>query len=217
VQHKDTYLLLCSDTETEDLFGLDGEEMWHADFSQGKAVMTLPEFAEPFCFPEGSYEAAVINVEICKQNLAACVKAYNHPAEPKDAPQSSIYPEYSVQLGTENTLICYITGFYPSHVKVSWTKNNVNVTSEATLSRYHVTDDGTFKLVSRLSFTPEKSDIYTCTVEHTALDRPLTKTWDVQVALPSVGLTVYCGAGLAAGLLGVAIGGFFLVKGNNCN
>jgi len=40
---------------------------------------------------------------------------------------------------------------------------------------------------------------------------------DVEVALPGVGPAVFCGVGLTLGLLGVATGTFFLVKGNNCN
>ncbi|KAL7827141.1 hypothetical protein SRHO_G00328590 [Serrasalmus rhombeus] len=133
----------------------------------------------------------------------------------EDAPQSSLYSKDDVQLGSKNTLVCYITGFYPPHVGVSWTRNNSNVTDRVSLSRYYLNDDETYNLVSTLSFTPEQGDIYTCTVGHTALDRPLTKTWDVQVALPGVGPTVFCGVGLAAGLLGVAVGTFFLIKGNN--
>ncbi|XP_017543992.2 H-2 class II histocompatibility antigen, A-Q alpha chain-like [Pygocentrus nattereri] len=217
--HKDLVLTLCSDTDRdkEMICGLDGEEMFHSDFFQEKGVMTLPQFANPSFFLEGDYEQAVYNMGFCRQNLDVCIEGHNYPAEVKVAPQSSIYSKYDVQLGSKNTLICYVTGFYPPHVGVQWTRNNINVTSEATLSRNYPTSDGTFKLVSTLSFTPEEGDIYTCTVEHTALDRPLTRTWDVQVALPGVGPAVFCGVGLAAGLLGVAVGTFFIVKGNNCN
>ncbi|KAL7884016.1 hypothetical protein AOLI_G00067860 [Acnodon oligacanthus] len=215
IQHKDTDITLCSETEKEVMYGLDGEEIWNADFSQGKGVLTLPEFADPFTYEEGAYDQAVANVEICKQNLAVITKAYNYPAEPKDAPQSSLYSEDDVELGSNNTLICYIAGFYPAHAEVSWTKNNVNVTDEASLSRYYVTDDGTFNLVSRLSFIPKKDDVYTCTVDHAALDRPLTKAWDVQVTPPSLGPTVFCVVGLAAGLLGTAVGIFFFIKGSH--
>ncbi|KAL6456315.1 hypothetical protein MHYP_G00348580 [Metynnis hypsauchen] len=216
-QHKDIALAVCSDTDKEMIYGLDGEEKWHADFIQKKGVMTLPDFADPLYYEEGTYVGAVAAVETCKQSLAVYVKATKSPAEPKDAPQTSIYSKFDVELGSKNTLICHITGFYPPRVAVQWTRNNVKVTDEASLSRYYVTDDGTFNLISTLSFTPEQGDIYTCTVEHAALDRPLTKTWDVQDTLPSVGLSVYCGVGLAAGLLGVAAGTFFLIKGNNCN
>ncbi|KAI4883105.1 hypothetical protein NFI96_026439, partial [Prochilodus magdalenae] len=115
--------------------------------------------------------------------------------EDKVAPQSSVYYKDEVELGSKNTLICYITGFYPPHVTVSWTRNDVNVTDEATLSRHYPTTVGTLNIMSHLSFTPAEGDIYTCTVEHAALDRPLTRTWDVQVALPGVGPSVVLWSG----------------------
>ncbi|KAL7884014.1 hypothetical protein AOLI_G00067840 [Acnodon oligacanthus] len=214
IQHKDTHITLCSETQKEDIYGLDGEEMWHTDFSQGKGVLTLPEFADPFTYEEGAYDQAVADQEVCKQNLDVFVKATKSPAEPKDAPQSSLYSEDDVELGSDNTLICYIAGFYPAHVGVSWTKNNVNVTDGVTLSRRYLTDDGTFNLVSRLSFIPKKDDVYTCTVDHAALDRPLTKIWVVRVTPPSEGPTVFCVAGLAAELLGAVVGMFFVIKAN---
>ncbi|XP_030635518.1 rano class II histocompatibility antigen, A beta chain-like [Chanos chanos] len=71
-----------------------------------------------------------------------------------------------------------MTGFYPPAVKVTWTKNNVNVTEGMTLGRYSSNSDGSFSLFSVLGFTPEEGDIYTCTVEHKALLWPLTRELD---------------------------------------
>ncbi|KAI4895707.1 hypothetical protein NFI96_019618, partial [Prochilodus magdalenae] len=130
------------------------------------------------------------------------------------APLSSVYYKDEVELGSQNTLICYITRFYPPQITVSWTRNDVNVMDEATLSRHYPTTVGTFNMMSRLSFTPAEGDIHTCMVEHAALDRPLTRTWDVQVALPGMGPSVFCGVGLAGGLMGLVVGTFFIVKGN---
>ncbi|KAL7884013.1 hypothetical protein AOLI_G00067830 [Acnodon oligacanthus] len=211
--HKDTALVLCSKTDKQMIYGLDGEEMWHADFSQGKGVMTLPEFADPFTYVAGAYEAAVSEIDFCREDLEACIRGTNYPAEVKDAPQSSIYSKDDVELGSKNTLICYITGFYPPRVGVSWARNKANVTDEASFSRYYINNDRTYKLVSHLSFTPKIGDSYTCTVDHVALDRPLSKRWDVQVALPSVGPSVLCGLGVAFGLLGIAVGIFLFIKG----
>lgn len=71
------------------MYGLDGEEKWHADFSQKKGVMTLPLFADQFSMAEGAYEAAVANQQVCKANLDVCVKSYKSPAEPKSKTQRS--------------------------------------------------------------------------------------------------------------------------------
>ncbi|KAK7146343.1 hypothetical protein R3I93_013934 [Phoxinus phoxinus] len=132
-----------------------------------------------------------------------------------DAPQTSIYPKDDVQLGVQNTIICHVTGFYPPSVNISWTKNNVNVSEGMRLSQYRPRTDDTFNIFSTLKFTPAEGDFYSCTVNHKALQgQPQTKTWDVDVALPSVGPAVLCGVGLTLGLLGVAVGTFFFIKGH---
>ncbi|XP_066499272.1 H-2 class II histocompatibility antigen, A-Q alpha chain-like [Hoplias malabaricus] len=215
VMHRGIGLFLCSETDREVVYGIDGGEVYHIDFNSMKGVKTLPAFGDDYIFP-GDYEGSISNMEICKLNLDYWVKHDTDIEETVDAPQSSIYSKDDVELGSKNTLICHITGFYPPHVEVTWTRNNVNVTDGVSLGSYYPNpEDGTFNLISTLSFTPEEGDIYSCSVQHTALDRALTKTWDVQVSLPGVGASVFCGVGLAGGLLGVAVGTFFLIKGSN--
>ncbi|XP_073675475.1 H-2 class II histocompatibility antigen, I-E alpha chain-like [Garra rufa] len=215
--HEDFGIGICSNTEAEGMYGFDGEEMWHADFNQKRGVETLPDFGDPMSF-SGFYEFIVGETEMCRSNLAKTIKGFKSPPPEMDAPQTSIYPKDNVELGVQNTLICHVTGFYPPSLSVSWTKNNVNVTDSMSLSQYRPRNDGTFNIFSTLKFTPAEGDIYSCTVNHRALSgQPQTKTWDVDVALPSVGPAVFCGVGLTLGLLGVAAGTFFLIKGNNCN
>ncbi|XP_016400322.1 mamu class II histocompatibility antigen, DR alpha chain-like [Sinocyclocheilus rhinocerous] len=215
VVHEDFNLMGCSDTEKEYMFGLDGEELYHADFIKEVAVATLPDFSDPIGYP-GFYEQGLTNMQVCKANLAVAIKAYKNPQEKMDKPQTSIYAEEDVQLNVENTLICHVSGFFPPPVRVSWTKNN-EALKEDSLSQYRTNDDGTYNIFSSLPFTPDEGDIYSCTVNHVALDQPQTKTWEVDVAVPGVGPAVFCGVGLSLGLLGVAAGTFFLIKGNNCN
>ena len=93
-------------------------------------------------------------------------------AEP---PVSVMYVRNEVRLGSENTLICYVTGFYPPRLTVKWTRNNNNVTQGVSSSQIHINNDGTFNQFFTLKFTPQKGDIYTCTVEHQALERPMTR------------------------------------------
>ncbi|KAK9970370.1 hypothetical protein ABG768_026317 [Culter alburnus] len=207
----------CSETDGEDMHGIDGEEMWHADYNQKRGVVTLPDFGNPIVFP-GYYETSVIEMKGCKSDVATLTNIFKSPPPEMDAPQTSIYPKDDVQLGVQNTLVCHVTGFYPPSLSISWTKNNVNVTEGMSLSQYRPKADGTFNAFSTVRFTPIEGDIYSCTVNHIALQgQPQTKTWDVDVALPSVGPAVFCGVGLTLGLLGVAVGTFFLIKGNNCN
>ncbi|KAK2907380.1 hypothetical protein Q8A67_006365 [Cirrhinus molitorella] len=215
LEHNDFSVSGCSETEKESLYGSDGEEAWHADFNQKTGVVTLPDFADPMSF-DGFYEASVGQLEVCRQNLAVLIKAYKSPSEEMEPPETSIYPRNAVQPTVENTLICHVTGFFPPPVNVSWAKNNVIVTEGVSLSQYRPKSDGTFHVFSSLKITPEDGDVYSCTVNHRALQgQPQTKIWSVPeaaVVLPSVGLAVLCGVWLTLGLLGVATGLFFLIK-----
>ncbi|KAL2092147.1 hypothetical protein ACEWY4_011945 [Coilia grayii] len=215
--HVDIYLTGCTDSDGEDMYGLDGEEKAHADWKAEKYVMTLPKFADPFQYEEGTYQGAVANQQVCKANLKVATEAYKNPAVAEAAPMSSIYPRKKVKLGTENTLICYVAEFYPPRLTLRWTKNNKNVTLGVSNSQLRVNDDGSFNMFSTLKFTPQEGDIYTCTVEHSALGGGMTREFEVEVSEPSLGPSVFCGVGLTLGLLGVATGTFFLVKGNQCN
>ncbi|KAK9969970.1 hypothetical protein ABG768_028111 [Culter alburnus] len=216
-EHEGYEFYVCSDTLEEDIIGYDGDEAWHADFILKRGVYTTPDFTGPVTFP-GLYALAADNMIGCKVDLPGFSADAKSIPLVMETPQTSIYPKDFVKLGVQNTLICHMTGFYPPSVSISWTKNNVNVTEGMSLSRYRPRTDGTFNIFSTLKFTPTEGDIYSCTVNHMALQgQPQTKIWDVHVALPSVGPAVFCGVGLTLGLLGVAVGTFFLIKGKNCN
>ncbi|KAG5277176.1 hypothetical protein AALO_G00114450 [Alosa alosa] len=148
-----------------------------------------------------------------KADMASIARELGYPPEAKEPPVSAVYSSEEVLLGSENTLICYITRFYPPQLTVRWTRNNKNVTQGVSLSQVYINNDGSFNVFSTLRFTPQDGDMYTCTVEHSALDKPMTREWDVEVSEPRLGPSVFCGVGLTLGLLGMATGTFFLIKG----
>nr|AAD39869.1 MHC class II antigen [Ictalurus punctatus] len=209
-------LSACSEKDKEYMVGSDGEEMFYADFEKKDIVNALPPFADPGEFT-GGFAFAESKTANCQANLQVLSVEFKDKPLPQDAPQSSIYARTGVQLGSENLLICHASRFFPPPVRVRWTKNNLDVTDKSSLSQYYPNDDETFNQFSHLPFTPQEGDVYTCTVQHEALQTPDTRTWEVNVDLPSVGPAVFCGVGVAVGLLGVATGTFFLVKGNQCN
>lgn len=91
-------------------------------------------------------------------------------------PTTSIYPRDDVKVGSENTLICLVTGFYPPRLNVTWTKNGKIMTQGMSASQLRVNvNDFTFNQFHTLTFTPAERDIYTCTVEHSTLDLPITR------------------------------------------
>uniref|UniRef100_A0A3P8UEA1 Ig-like domain-containing protein n=1 Tax=Amphiprion percula TaxID=161767 RepID=A0A3P8UEA1_AMPPE len=204
----------CSDSDGEMMYTLEGEELWYADFKYGTGVMPQPDFIDPIRFPEGTYEEAVADLQICKTNLQVCRQAMKDLPVEQDPPEPPIiYIRDALELKVKNTLICHVTGFYPAPVEVFWTKNGKDVTNGTSINVPSPNKDGSFTQISRLEFIPQLGDIYSCSVEHVALSEPLTAIWDVRTTPPSVGPLVFCGAGLTVGLLGVAAGIFFFIKG----
>ncbi|XP_062373510.1 H-2 class II histocompatibility antigen, A-U alpha chain-like isoform X2 [Sardina pilchardus] len=203
-------------SDEESIFDMNGEEIGHADFKARNFVMTLPEFAELFTYGKDMYEVAVNSWQTCKYNLALSIKNNKNPAVAKAAPMTSLFPRDEVKAGTENTLTCYITGVYPPLLNVTWTRNNKVISQGVKNSQLHANlRDGSFTMFSTLRFTPEKGDVYSCTVEHSALEQPLTREFDVEVPDPSLGPLVFCVVGLTLGSLGVAAGTFILVRREN--
>ncbi|XP_007540846.2 HLA class II histocompatibility antigen, DR alpha chain-like, partial [Poecilia formosa] len=142
------------------------------------------------------------------------------PGFSPDAPSNLvIYPRDEVELGEQNILVCHVSGFYPAPVNVSWTRNGQKVTEGTSINVPFPSKDSTFTQISRLQFVPQLGDIYSCSVEHLALTEPMTRTWDVEMDSPQSGPgpSIFCGVGLTIGLLGVAVGTFFLIKGNECS
>lgn len=69
----------CRVSDGQDMYGLDGEEMAHADFKNEKYVMTLPKFADPFVYQEAVYDQAVETQKVCQKNLEITMNAYKYP------------------------------------------------------------------------------------------------------------------------------------------
>nr|AYN72151.1 MHC class II antigen alpha chain [Oreochromis niloticus] len=217
--HSDIGIIGCSDSDGEDMNGLDGEEVRYADFIKQKDIYPQPPFIDPITYP-GAYEQAVANQQVCRENIKLFGKGMKDFPPEQDAPSAvMIYTRDEVEFGEKNTLICHVTGFYPAPVNVSWTKNQQKVTGSSINTPY-LNKDGTFRQTSRLDFTPQLGDVYSCAVQHLALTKPLTKIHEVEASArsdPGVGPSVFWGVGLTLGLVGVAAGTFFLVKGNECS
>lgn len=77
----------------------------------------------------------------------------------------------------ENTLICFVTGFYPAPVNISWTRNGEEVKEGTSTSVPYPNKQGTFTQISRLDFVPQQGDIYSCGVQHLYTTDPDTRMW----------------------------------------
>ncbi|KAL4007542.1 hypothetical protein ACER0C_001394 [Sarotherodon galilaeus] len=227
--HTDIHIVGCSDFNGEVMFGLDREELWYADFEKQMDVYPQPPFIDPISFGDGAYETAVSNLYACRQLLQLSRQGMKDYPPLRDAPSRvMIYTRDEVELRVNNTLICHVTGFYPAPVKVSWTKNEQITTEGSSINTPYPNKDGTFTQIARLKFIPQQGDVYSCTVEHLALTKPLTKIYNVEMPetpetpetpeepKPSVGPAVFCGLGVIIGLLSAAGGTYFILKANKC-
>ncbi|KAM9782604.1 RLA class II histocompatibility antigen, DP alpha-1 chain-like [Neosynchiropus ocellatus] len=211
VNHEFSCTLGCSEEgSTEALCSFDSEEIVYADFDKRELVYTIPKYISDDKLIELDhdklYKAAEEGKGTCIKFLEAFVIDEKHPPEFEEPPVSIIYPAEEVLPGKMNSLVCFINEFYPPVVNVTWTKNSRPVSRGVSLSRYYSNDDFTFRHISTLTFMPEKGDVYTCGVEHQALDRPDIKTWEVKFNHPGVTADVICGLGLTGGVVLIAAG-----------
>ncbi|XP_030248871.1 H-2 class II histocompatibility antigen, A-U alpha chain-like isoform X2 [Sparus aurata] len=219
IPHELLYLVGCFVNGTVEIqFEFDAEEILYMDFPRNETVYTVPRFLDPdpseILFGLSTLRDAHKNKDVCLAFAAMFAHEKKNPPEEVDPPESILYTAEEVQLGVENTLICSVNHFYPPDIRVSWTKNDDLVSEGLSLSRYFPNNDHTFHQFSTLTFTPREGDIYSCTVEHLALDRPLTRIWDHEFTHPSPLPDIVLGVGLALGLLGVIVGVFFIAKGH---
>ncbi|XP_054903650.1 H-2 class II histocompatibility antigen, A-U alpha chain-like [Poeciliopsis prolifica] len=218
--HEISYFVGCFDYGNTDIQAeFDGDQILYIDFQKKEIVFTVPAVIVPD--PEkllGGFHIlkdAIDNKKLCQVAAELLEYEMKHFTEEKDPPDSKIFPSKEVEPGVENSLFCFVNNFYPPSINVSWTKNGVPVMRGVSLSDYSPNNDQTFRQFSTLTFTPSEGDIYSCTVEHAALETPKTRIWEVKFhsADPSLGPVIYCGVGLGLGIMGITVGVFFIVKG----
>ncbi|XP_041843019.1 LOW QUALITY PROTEIN: H-2 class II histocompatibility antigen, A-U alpha chain-like [Melanotaenia boesemani] len=215
--HEITYVVGCFENgTTETLLEFDSDEVFYVDFEKGEVEYTgpyMPGFDPSQLFQDLQiYKNALRNSKACKAIVAYGTIMEKQPSEEKDPPESILYTAEEVDKGVENSLICFVNHFYPPLIKVTWTKNGQPVSEGVSLSRYYPNQDQTFHQFSTLTFTPTETDIYSCTVEHMALDRPQTRIWEPDFHHQHFELDVFCSVGLILGLLGIVAGTFLIVK-----
>ncbi|KAM4580267.1 H-2 class II histocompatibility antigen, A-Q alpha chain-like isoform 1-T2 [Odontesthes bonariensis] len=222
IPHEITYFVGCFVNGTTEIqFEFDGELMLYIDFQREEVVYTVPTFIDPdpgqVLVGLSILRDAFDNKGWCSTLTHVAKVEEKYPPEERDPPESMIFSAREVEPGVENSLICFVNDFYPPSIKVSWTKNGRPVSEGVSLSQYLPNNDQTFRQFSTLTFTPSEGDIYSCTVEHSALDTPKTRIWEAEFIKTdqSLGPDIFCGVGLGLGLLGVATGTFFIVKGCN--
>uniref|UniRef100_F6W4C3 Major histocompatibility complex, class II, DM beta n=1 Tax=Monodelphis domestica TaxID=13616 RepID=F6W4C3_MONDO len=74
-------------------------------------------------------------------------------------------------------LACYVWGFYPADVAISWLKNGQLIPQSGIQRAVQSNGDWTYQTRSYLALTPSTGDIYSCLVEHSGTSQAILQTW----------------------------------------
>ncbi|XP_064407838.1 SLA class II histocompatibility antigen, DQ haplotype C beta chain-like [Latimeria chalumnae] len=122
------------------------------------------------------------------------------------SPAAVITPTKGMSSSHSNMLVCYVTGFFPSKITVTWLRNGKEVDSHVTSSELLRNGDWTYQIHVFLEMTPKSGDVYTCRVEHSSLDNPVELTWEA-------GMSESRRNKLVTGIVGFILGAIFIVIG----
>uniref|UniRef100_A0A3P8WTG0 MHC class II alpha chain N-terminal domain-containing protein n=1 Tax=Cynoglossus semilaevis TaxID=244447 RepID=A0A3P8WTG0_CYNSE len=168
--HVDLAIVGCSDTDGEQAYNLDGEEVWYADFVNKRGVDPQPSFIDHISYVEGAYTQAEVNQQICRSSLKTGLEAIKDiPLE--NGKEKMLSPESLEKDGVELERVHQIT-FLGVTVDdtINWKAHIENVQTKVARSFIH----------SHLEYTPRSGEKISCVVEHASLSKPLVTDWETK-------------------------------------
>ncbi|NP_571546.1 major histocompatibility complex class I UBA precursor [Danio rerio] len=135
----------------------------------------------------------------------------------KDTLERKVSPQVSLlQKSSSSPVVCHVTGFYPSGLKISWQRNGQDHDEDVELGELIPNEDGTYQRTSTLNVKPEewKKDKFSCVVEHQSktINSILTED-EIRTNNPTALLGIIIGIVVAAVLLvAIAVAGFVVYR-----
>ncbi|XP_006010592.3 DLA class II histocompatibility antigen, DR-1 beta chain-like [Latimeria chalumnae] len=161
------------------------------------------QYAERLNKDKGILDNARAAVDrFCKPNYFAVEKFV---LERKVKPTAKVTPTKVMGMHP-GMIVCHVTGFYPSKIKVKWLRNGEEVTSDVTSTELLQNGDWTYQVHVFLELTPKSGDTYTCRVEHNSLYGPLEIRWEP-------GMSELERSKVLTGIGGLVLGVIFVVVG----
>nr|AFL72081.1 MHC class II antigen beta domain [Acipenser baerii] len=112
----------------------------------------------------------------------------------------------------QTMLVCYVIGFYPREIKVTWLRNGVKVTADVSSSELLHDGDWTYQIHSYLELTPQSGDSYSCRVEHSSLAEAIEEKWDPAMPESERNKIIIGASGIVLGLVIAAAGLIYYKK-----
>ncbi|KAJ1146717.1 hypothetical protein NDU88_012979 [Pleurodeles waltl] len=188
-------------------------QMFHYNFQTQRTEARLPDFRKwdqyPFDLSTVPYEA-----QLC-QFILARLDGFLKDIMPQatGAPVLDVFTRHPLEFGKPNTLICFISNFFPPFLNITWKRQGVPVTSGVWTTDYSPTTDGGFYVFSYVNITPRPDDVYTCSVTQGNAQYSSVKNWVPRNPVPSDLLeNALCGLALSLGVVGIAVGIVLLLK-----
>uniref|UniRef100_A0A8D1WZR5 Ig-like domain-containing protein n=1 Tax=Sus scrofa TaxID=9823 RepID=A0A8D1WZR5_PIG len=149
-------------------------------------------------------------------NSCGLIKWSSVDPNPRLQPTVTISPSKAEALNHHNLLVCAVTDFYPSQVKVQWFRNGQEETAGVVSTPLIRNGDWTYQVLVMLEMNLQRGDVYTCRVEHSSLQSPILVEWQSTIPAPvseEITETFICAVDLVIGLSGYLSLSIFLKQG----
>ncbi|KAG7457593.1 hypothetical protein MATL_G00228850 [Megalops atlanticus] len=190
-------------------FGYDGEDFLSLD----KSTLTWTAANPQAVITKHKWESTGAAAQYWKGYLEnTCIEwVQKYVGYGRQTLERKVRPEVSLyQKDSSAPVTCHATGFFPKGIVVSWQKDGEDLHGDVELGETVPNEDGTFQTRSTLTVSPAdlKGHKYTCTVDHSSLEKKIIKP----VTGPGSSLPIIIGVVVAVLVVVIAIAGFMLWK-----
>ncbi|KAK9970448.1 hypothetical protein ABG768_026393 [Culter alburnus] len=109
-------------------------------------------------------------------------------------------------------LICSAYDFYPKPIKLTWMRDDKEVTADVTSTEELADGDWYYQIHSHLEYFPKPGEKISCVVEHASSHRPMIYHWDSSLSESDRNKMITGAAGVVLGVIMAAVGGLIYYK-----